>query len=112
MQLAATMIAIISQVLLPRIDQGGRICAFEVMISTPAIANLIREGKTYQIFSELQTGAKYGSRTLDSHLFDLYSKGIISYDDALSKSYDPSLFMQQAGQLASTKKHPGMFAKK
>lgn len=95
-QLASTMIAVISQVLLPRTDGPGRICAFEVMIATPAISNLVREGKTYQIFSELQTGAKYGSRTLDSHLLDLYSKGIISYDDAISKAYDPALFSQQA----------------
>ncbi|MBI4000054.1 MAG: type IV pilus twitching motility protein PilT [Candidatus Omnitrophica bacterium] len=111
-QLASTIVAVISQVLLPRIDAPGRVAAFEIMISTPAIANLIREGKTHQIVSELQTGAKYGSRTLDSHLLELYSKGIISYDDAISKSYDPAQFTQQASQLKSHAKSSGAFAKK
>ena len=111
-QLASTMLAVISQALLPRMDVTGRIAAFEVMISTPAIANLIREGKTHQIVSELQTGAKYGSRTLDSHLLELYSKGIVSYEEALSKSYDPAQFMQQASQVPSGKARPTAFAKK
>jgi twitching motility protein PilT len=75
------------------------------MISTPAIANLVREGKTYQIFSEIQTGAKYGSHTLDSHLLSLYSKGVIAYDEALSKSYDPATFAQMAAH--STLGHGG-----
>lgn len=111
-QLASTIVAVISQVLLPRIDQPGRIAGFEIMISTPAIANLVREGKTHQILSELQTGAKYGSRTLDSHLLELYSKGMISYEDAVSKSYDPAQFMQQASQVAHSAKPVGAFAKK
>lgn len=97
-QLASTIVAVISQALIPRIDMPGRVAAFEIMISTPAIANLIREGKTHQIISELQTGAKYGTRTLDSHLLELYSKGVISYEDALSKSYDPGQFAQMASQ--------------
>lgn len=111
-QLASTVIAVISQVLLPRVDGPGRIAAFEIMISTPAIANLIREGKTHQIISELQTGAKYGTRTLDSHLLELYSKGIISYDDALSKSYDPAQFALQASQVGASGKNRGVFARK
>ncbi len=102
-QLSATIIAVISQTLIPRLDTQGRIAAFEIMISTPAIANLIREGKTHQIPSELQTGAKYGSRNLDSHLLELYSKGIISYDDAIDKSYDPAYFAQQASQIGAGK---------
>lgn len=101
-QLASTVIAVISQVLIPRVDATGRVAAFEIMISTPAIANLIREGKTHQIISELQTGAKYGTRTLDSHLLELYSKAVISYEDAISKSYDPAQFSQQASQLRSS----------
>src|SRR3989338_8730438 len=97
-QLASSIIAVISQVLIPRMDKPGRIGAFEFMISTPAISNLIREGKTHQITSELQTGSKHGSRTLDSHLIELYSKGIISYEDALAKAYDPAQFAIQASQ--------------
>jgi len=111
-QLASTVLAVISQTLIPKTDGTGRIAAFEIMVSTPAIANLVREGKTHQITSELQTGAKYGSRTLDSHLVDLYAKGLISYEDALSKSYDPAQFMQQANQAGSPGKGRGMFAKK
>ncbi len=102
-QLAATVIAVVSQTLIPRLDTKGRIAAFEIMITTPAISNLIREGKTHQIPSELQTGAKYGSRNLDSHLLELYSKGIISYDDAIDKSYDPAYFAQQASQIGTAK---------
>jgi len=98
-QLAVTLIAVISQVLIPRIDRAGRIAGFEIMISTPAIANLIREGKTYQIFSELQTGSKHGMRTLDSHLIELYQKGIISYESAVEKAYDPAFLSQQASKL-------------
>ncbi len=99
-QLSATIVAVISQVLIPRIDQEGRVAAFEIMIHTPAIANLVREGKTFQIFSELQTGSKHGMRTLDSHLTELYSKGIISYDSALEMAYDPAQFALQASKLA------------
>ncbi len=97
-QLAATLIAVISQALLPKKDGSGRIGAFEIMITTPAISNLVREGKTYQIISELQTGAKYGSRSLDRHLLELYARGIVSYEEALSKSYDPAQFAQEAGR--------------
>lgn len=99
-QLSATIIAVISQVLIPRIDQEGRVGAFEIMVHTPAISNLIREGKTFQIFSELQTGSKHGMRTLDSHLVELYSKGIISYDSALEVAYDQTQFASQASKLA------------
>ena len=111
-QLASTVIAVVSQVLIPRMDQPGRIAAFEFMISTPAIANLVREGKTHQIISELQTGAKYGTRTLDSYLLELYSKGIISYEDAIIKSYDPAQFAQMASQVRVGGKQPGVFVKK
>ena len=111
-QLSSTVIAVISQTLIPRQDTPGRIAAFEVMISTPAIANLIREGKTHQIPSELQTGAKHGSRNLDSHLLELYSKGIISYDDAIDKSYDPAYFAQQASQIGTGKATKPTLAKR
>lgn len=88
-QLAATLVAVISQTLLPRLDGKGRICAFEIMIATPAIRNLIRENKTYQITSEIQTGMKYGMKALDDHLKELYQAGIISYDEMLEAASDP-----------------------
>ncbi|PIQ85538.1 MAG: type IV pili twitching motility protein PilT [Candidatus Omnitrophica bacterium CG11_big_fil_rev_8_21_14_0_20_45_26] len=97
-QLSVTLIAVVSQALIPRIDQDGRVAAFEIMIQTPAISNLIRENKTFQIFSEIQTGHKFGMRTLDSHLIDLYAKGIISYESALETAYDQGQFIQQAAK--------------
>lgn len=88
-QLASTVAAVVSQTLLPRVDRGGRIAAFEIMIATPAIRNLIREGKTYQIVSEIQTGKRYGMIALDEHLQDLYAKGIISYESMIDAAQDP-----------------------
>ncbi len=99
-QLSVTLMAVVSQVLIPRIDHhGGRICALEIMMQTPAISNLIREGKTFQIVSEIQTGQKHGMRTLDSHLIELYSRGVISYDSAVEMSYDPNHVMQQISKV-------------
>lgn len=88
-QLAATIVAVVSQTLLQRLDGAGRVCAFEIMIATPAIRNLIRENKTYQITSEIQTGAKYGMKALDDHLKELYQAGVIGYDAMLEKAQDP-----------------------
>ena len=88
-QLASTIVAVISQALLPKVDGTGRVAAFEIMISTPAIRNLVREGKTYQIFSEIQTGARYGMKLLDDHLRELYDKGVISYDVMMQAAYEP-----------------------
>ena len=88
-QLASSLVAVISQVLLKRIDKPGRVAAFEIMISVPAVQALIRENKTYLIPSVLQTGAKWGMNTLDSHLVELYTNRIISYTDLIMKSQDP-----------------------
>jgi twitching motility protein PilT len=88
-QLSSTLVAVVSQTLLRQIDGAGRFAAFEIMITTPAIRNLIREGKTYQIVSEIQTGARYGMKFLDDHLRELYEQGLISYDVMIEASYDP-----------------------
>ncbi|HOG23081.1 MAG: Twitching mobility protein [Candidatus Omnitrophica bacterium ADurb.Bin292] len=88
-QLAGTIVAVISQVLVPKLDGTGRVAAFEIMFATPAIRNLIRESKTYQILSEIQTGSRYGMITLDDHLKQLYTQGIISYESALEVAVDP-----------------------
>ena len=88
-QLASTLICVISQVLLKRIDKKGRVAAFEIMINTPSIAALIRDGKTFRITSDIQTGAKFGMNTLDAHLLQLYTEGKISYGDLVTKSKDP-----------------------
>lgn len=89
-QLAATIVAVVSQVLLPRIDgKPGRVGIYEIMIATPAIRNLIREGKTYQVISEIQTGQRFGMRALDDHLLSLYQEGVISYDAMVEVAQDP-----------------------
>ena len=87
-QLAAVLKGVISQQLVPKIDGNGRIAALEVMISTSAIQNMIREGKTYQIESSMQTGLKYGMRTMDMCLAEMEKKGLISYEDAMNYSVD------------------------
>ena len=88
-QLASGIVAVISQLLLVRADGPGRVAAFEIMITTPAIQALIRESKTYRVTSEIQTGAKYGMITLDAYLMALYQAGKITYEDLITKSQDP-----------------------
>ncbi|MCX6346072.1 MAG: type IV pilus twitching motility protein PilT [Armatimonadetes bacterium] len=90
MQLSVTIQAVISQQLLPRIDsQGGRVAAFEVMMATQAIRSLIREGKTHQLYSDIQAGGEHGMISLDQYLLGLLKERLISYDDAIAKSSNP-----------------------
>jgi len=89
-QLASSILAVISQVLLIRADGKGRVACFEIMISTPSIQALIRDNKTFRITSDIQTGAKYGMVTLDSNLMILYEKGLISYGDLITIAQDPT----------------------
>ncbi|MDJ0830478.1 MAG: type IV pilus twitching motility protein PilT [Desulfobacterales bacterium] len=84
--------AIIAQVLFKRIDRPGRCAALEILIATPAVRNLIREGKTHQIASMIQTGKKYGMQLLDEAIMQIYNKGWISADDAYAKANDKSMF--------------------
>lgn len=90
-QLAAVLKGIISQQLIPTEDNTGRVAALEIMINTPAIQNLIREGKTHQLQSLIQTGNKYGMKTMDMSLAELYKRGIISQESALTYSVDREL---------------------
>lgn len=94
-QLAAGLVAVISQVLMPRHDVSGRVAGFEIMITTPSIKALIRDNKTYRISSELQTGAKFGMNTLDAHLIGLYEEGKISYGELMTKAQDPQGVIQK-----------------
>ncbi len=93
MQLSVGLQAVISQILLPRLGTDGqvhgRIAAFEIMLATPSIRSRIRDKKTFQIRSDIQTGAKYGMVTLDACLLDHYRNGFISYDDLITKSQEP-----------------------
>jgi twitching motility protein PilT len=85
--------AVLSQTLFKRIDKKGRIVALEIMIANPAVRNLIREGKTFQIPSMLQTGKKFGMQTLDDSIMGLLTKKIISPDDAYTKAIDKARFL-------------------
>ncbi len=84
--------AVIAQVLFKRIDKKGRCAALEILIATPAVRNLIREAKTYQIPSMVQTGKKYGMLLLDDSIMALVNKGWISPDEAYAKANDKSRF--------------------
>jgi twitching motility protein PilT len=88
-QLASSILAVISQLLLVRNDAKGRVACFEIMISTPSIQALIRDNKTFRITSDIQTGAKFGMVTLDANLMGLYERGLISYGDLVTKAQDP-----------------------
>ena len=87
-QLASVLQAVISQQLLPNIHGDGRIAALEVMVITPGIQSLIREGKTQQIESAVQTGNKYGMKTMDMAISELYKKGVISMETAMTYAVD------------------------
>lgn len=93
-QLSFVLEGIIAQQLLPKKSGKGRCMAIEILIPTPAIRNLIREDKVHQIYSMMQTGqAKMGMQTMNQSLTDLYRKGFISFEDALSRSMVPDELM-------------------
>jgi twitching motility protein PilT len=91
-QLSGCLQAIIAQQLLPRADQEGRILATEVLVATSAIRSLIREHRTEQIPSLIQTGAQYGMHSMDKSLKELYQKGLVTYEVALTRARNPQDF--------------------
>ncbi len=103
-QLSNSLVAVFSQTLVPRKNpkpgEYGRIMAQEIMIVTPAIANLIREGKTSQVYSAIQTGAKQGMQTLEKILSDLYKAQKISFESAIAKTSRPDEFQRMLGSAA------------
>jgi len=84
--------AIIAQVLFKRVDKKARCVALEILIANPAVRNLVREAKTHQIPSMIQTGRKYGMQLMDDAIMDLYNKGWISADEAYMKSNEKAKF--------------------
>ncbi|PLX48254.1 MAG: type IV pili twitching motility protein PilT [Desulfobulbaceae bacterium] len=92
--LADALKAVVSQTIFKRVDIKGRCAALEILICTPAVRNLIREGKTYQIPSAMQTGKKYGMQTLDDAIMDYLQRGWISPDDAYMHCIEKSKFVQ------------------
>jgi twitching motility protein PilT len=95
-QLSSNLIAVLSQALCPLATGKGRIAAYEFMVVTPAIANLIRENKTYRIDSSIQTGKKLGMQLLDEHLWQLYDIGKITLDEMLVQSRQPGMLQDKA----------------
>ena len=95
-QLSSNLIAVLSQALLPLATGRGRIAAYEFMVVTPAIANLIRENKTYRIDSSIQTGKKLGMQLLDEHLWKLYDTGIINLEEMIDKGRQPGALQDKA----------------
>jgi twitching motility protein PilT len=92
LQLANALQAIISQDLLPSVDRSKRILAYEMLVATPAIRNLIRENQLHQVENSIQTGAREGMQLMDSTLYDLYCRCQISYDTAISRAKHPERF--------------------
>jgi twitching motility protein PilT len=106
MQLSESLIAVLSQALMPRADVRGMMAAYEFLYVTNAISNLIRENKTFRIPSSIQTGKKYGMQLLDEHLLELFCKGIISEEDCIDRSHSASEMLAninafKAGTLAA-----------
>src|SRR4030066_1505872 len=89
-QLASNLIAVLSQALCPLAAGRGRVAAYEFMVVTPAISNLIRENKTFRIDSSIQTGKKFGMQLLDEHLLQLYKDEIIFAEEAMDKARNPA----------------------
>jgi twitching motility protein PilT len=87
-QLSTSIIGILSQALLPKVG-GGRVAAYEMLVVTPAIANLIRENKTFRITSAIQTGFKLGMQLLDDHMFKLWREGLVEKQEVLLRSNSP-----------------------
>ncbi len=98
-QLSTVLQAVISQLLIPRVDKPGRVAIFEIMVNTPSVAALIRDNKTFRINSDIQTGAKYGMVTLDSFLVEKYQMGMISQEDVITKAQDPTSIMAKLQEL-------------
>jgi twitching motility protein PilT len=106
-QLSTVLQAVISQLLIPRIDKPGRVAVFEIMVNTASISALIRDNKTFRLQSDIQTGAKYGMVTLDSFLLDKYLQGMIAREEVLTKAQDPVTIQAKLQELELGQATPG-----
>jgi len=95
-QLSINLIAVLSQALCPLAAGSGRMAAYEFMLVTPAISNLIRENKTYRIDSSIQTGRKFGMQLLDEHLWQIYEAGKITFEEMIDKAHQPGALQDKA----------------
>lgn len=96
-QLSSVLEAVISQQIIPKRDGKGRVAAFEVMLGLPSIRNLIREGKTHQLQTIMQTNQGNNMQTMDTDLVDLYKRGIISSESVMQYAVDPEMVGKQTG---------------
>ncbi|MHB8340814.1 MAG: type IV pilus twitching motility protein PilT [Mycobacteriales bacterium] len=97
-QLAGSLQGVVCQTLCRTFDGRGRVVATEILVATPAVRNLIREGKTHQIYSAMQAGAKFGMATMDQHLAELVRGGKITYETGLEKCHHVEDFNRLAGR--------------
>ncbi|MDE2293387.1 MAG: PilT/PilU family type 4a pilus ATPase, partial [Elusimicrobia bacterium] len=87
-QVSTVLAGVVSQILLPRKDGRGRVASREVMVGTPAVGNIIREGKTHMLYGAIEAGAKFGMISMDQHLAFLVKSNMINLEDALAKAHD------------------------
>ena len=99
--LSFTLQAVVSQTLIPKIG-GGRCLAQEIMIATPAIRAIVRDDKVHQLYSMIQSGQKYGMKTMNQSLAELYLSGKITIDDAMNHSHNT----QELSEMLSRQKSP------
>jgi len=105
-QLSTNLIAVLSQTLCPLHSRPGRVAAYEFMVVTPAISNLIRENKTYRIESSIQIGKKLGMQLLDDHLWLLFVEKQISLEEMLDKARQPGAMLEKAEKAGLTDRGP------
>ena len=97
MQMAVNLLGVVSQTLVKKADGTGRTAAYETLVANSAVRNLIREAKTHQISSIIQTGQRYGMKTLDQSLSDMVHSKVVTYEDALAKAGNPLEFKALVG---------------
>lgn len=102
-QLSTVLLGVFYQTLVPRLDGPGRVPAVEIMLATDAISNLIREARTAQMWSTMQTGSQYGMQTIDQALMQLFNDNVISLDDALRRCREPEVARKSLARTAVQK---------
>ena len=110
MQLSVALQGIVTQQLLPTADGKGRCCAAEVLVPTPAVRNLIREGKTHQIYSAIQTGGQFGMQTMDTSLAELVREHKITRELAEARSGSPEELRRLMGTVRAALEPMATFA--
>ena len=98
--MASCLNAVIAQQLLPRVDREGMVAALEILIGTPAVRNIIREGNSAQLETVMQTGGKYGMIVMNNYLIHLYERGIISMETLLRRCTNPEYVKNRLGRIS------------